>query len=311
MNPPILAELSHFGLLEFSGEDAQSFLNGQLSCDVSGLSPWQAQYGSYSTPQGRMLASFLLWRTANAYYMQLPRSMCEPVRKRIAMFILRSKVKVADVSDGCALFGVAGTAAEQTIKQKLGNVPSAPMEMTVAGNVFILKLDATRFQLIVAADHAPQISNALADETTPASHEAWDLLDIHAGIPFITPETQEQFVPQMTNLDLIGGISFSKGCYPGQEIVARMHYRGKLKQRMYYAHIATAEPPRPGDRIFSAQFGDQASGTIVNAAPVPEGGYDALAVMQIESVATGVAHWKSLAGPLLQFKPLPYEVPSA
>jgi len=311
MNPPILAELSHFGLLEFSGEDAQSFLNGQLSCDVGGLSPWQAQYGSYSTPQGRMLASFLLLRAADTYYMQLPRSLCEPIRKRIAMFILRSKVKAADVSDVWILFGIAGTNAAQAIKKKIGQVPPAPMEIATTGTVFILKLDATRFQLIVAADHAPQISNALADETTLASHAAWDLLDIRAGVPFITPETQEQFVPQMTNLDLIGGVSFSKGCYPGQEIVARMHYRGKLKQRMYLARIDAADPPHAGDKVFSSTLGEQAAGTIVNAAPAPEGGYDALAVLQIKSVAIGDAHWKSLAGPLLQFKQLPYEVPSA
>ncbi len=310
MSPSIFADLSHFGLLEFSGEGAQSFLNGQLSCDVVGLSPWHAQYGSYSTPQGRMLASFLLWRAADTYCMQLPRNMCDLVRKRIAMFILRSKVKVTDVSNGWTLFGVAGTNAAQAIKKKLGQVPSAPMEMTTTENVFILRLDATRFQLIVAADHAPQISNTVADETTPASHAAWDLLDIRAGIPFITPKTQEQFVPQMTNLDLIGGVSFSKGCYPGQEIVARTHYRGKLKQRMYLARIDTANPPHAGDKVFSSDLGAQAAGTIINAAPAPEGGYDALAVLQIESAAGGDTHWKSLEGPQLQLRPLPYEIPA-
>jgi hypothetical protein len=258
-----------------------------------------------------MLASFLLWRTADAYYMQLPRSLCEPVRKRIAMFILRSKVKAIDVSDGWALLGIAGTGTERILKQKLGHLPSAPMEIATAGNVFVLKLDSTRLQLMVAANYATQISGTLANETIPAGREAWDLLDIRAGVPFILPETQEQFVPQTANLDLIGGISFSKGCYPGQEIVARMHYLGKLKQRMYLAHIETAEPPRPGDRIVSAKLGGQASGMIINAAAVPEGGYDSLAVMQIESVAAGDARWKSLAGPLLRFRQLPYQAPSA
>jgi len=305
-----LVNLSHFGLIEFAGEEALPFLQGQLSCDVENLQIWHAQYGSYNTPKGRMLASFLLWRTADAYYMQLPRGLCEPVRKRIAIFILRSKVRVTDASDGWALFGIAGTNAEQLLKKKLGPVPSTPMEMTTAENVSILKLDSTRFQIIAEADYASQVRDVLADETIPASREAWDLLDIRAGIPFVLPETQEQFVPQMANLDLVGGVSFSKGCYPGQEIVARMHYLGKLKQRMYLARIETADPPNAGDKVFSSMLGEQAAGMLVNAAPVPGGGYDALVVMQIESAGSGDIHWKSLDGPRLQLKSLPYEIPS-
>jgi len=123
----------------------------------------------------------------------------------------------------------------------------------------------------------------------------------------ITPATQEQFVPQMVNMDLIGGLSYSKGCYPGQEIVARMHFLGRLKQRTYLAHLGAGEPV-PGDKLYSADLGGQASGMIVNAAPAPGGGYDALAAMQIASAAAGTMHWKTPDGPELKLLPLPYEV---
>ena len=308
---PLLTDLSHFGLLEFSGADAREFLHNQLSCDVNALEPWQAQYGSYNTPKGRMLASFLLWRTADAYYMQLPRSLCEPARKRLAMYVLRAGVKIADVSNDRALLGIAGPNAGSVLNGKIGAVPDSPMTMAMTENVVILKLDATRFLIVTPAADAERVRAALGNSVEPAGQEAWDLLDIRAGIPFVLPETQEQFVPQMANLDLIGGVSFSKGCYPGQEIVARMHYLGKLKQRMYLAHIETKQTPRPGDKVFSPALGEQAAGTVVNAAPAPEGGYDALAVLQIESANAGDAHWKSLTGPPLRFKQLPYELPPA
>ena len=134
----------------------------------------------------------------------------------------------------------------------------------------------------------------------------WDWLSIRAGIPFILPATQEQFVPQMVNFELIDGVSFKKGCYPGQEIVARMQYLGKLKRRMYLAHIDGNEAPQPGDELFSADMEGQASGMIVNAALAPDSGYDVLAVVQTSSQETQTVHWKSLQGAALEFLSLPY-----
>ncbi|MBI2289829.1 MAG: folate-binding protein YgfZ, partial [Betaproteobacteria bacterium] len=144
-------------------------------------------------------------------------------------------------------------------------------------------------------------------DAAPVGPAVWDWLDIRAGIPFITPATQDQFVPQMANLDAIGGVSFNKGCYPGQEIVARMHYLGRLKQRMYLASVAADEAPQPGDKLYSADTGEQSCGMIVNAAAAPDGGFDMLAVMQIESAQRGEVHWKSPDGPRLKFSDLPYK----
>lgn len=129
-----------------------------------------------------------------------------------------------------------------------------------------------------------------------------------AGMPFITAPTQDQLVPQMANLDLIGGVSFDKGCYPGQEIVARTRYLGRIKRRMVLANVAADPPPRPGDAVFGSDLGDQASGLIVSAAPSPQGGFDTLAVLQLSTLDGGTAHLRSLAGPVLAVRPLPYSL---
>lgn len=298
--------LNQFGLLRFSGADAQAFLQGQVSCDIAALNPLQATYGSYNTPKGRMLASFLLWRAGADYFMQLPRVLCEPIRKRLSMYILRSKVQAVDVSTAQVLFGLSGDGIDAALAAAGLPAPAARLTMAEAAGAWVLRLDASRCAIVVPAERAAQIEELLKKEAIPAAEAAWDRATILAGVPVITPATQEEFVPQMANLDLIGGISFSKGCYPGQEIVARMHYLGKLKQRMVLAHVEVAEPPRAGDKLYSAETGDQASGAIVNAAPAPNGGFDVLAVVQASSLGAVTVKLGSPTGPALQMLPLPY-----
>lgn len=311
-NAPVagVASLSQFGLIHFSGEDAQGFLQGQLSCDVNALQADHALYGSYNTPKGRMLASFLLWRDATGYMMQLPRSLCEPIRKRLSMYILRSKVKVRDASKDFALFGIAGVSNEELPTHIFKTVPAVALTMTSMDGMQLLRLDAARLLLIADRASSGEILHALLTKTQSVSEAAWEWTNIQAGIPYITPATQDQFVPQMANLDLLNGVSFSKGCYPGQEIVARMHYLGKLKQRMYLADIAGAEVPQPGNKLYSAETGEQSTGMIVSAAPSPHGGHAALAVMHISSFKNGDVHLNSPTGPALKFRELPYKIPS-
>ena len=304
----MFATLSHFGLLRFTGDDGQQFLHSQLSCDVSGLEAGQARYGSYNTPQGRMLASFLLWRQGADYVMQLPRSLCEPVRKRLAMYVLRSKVKAGDVSDTYVLLGLAGASAAQLLATAFGRIPEQRLYLMQADDVGLLRLDDCRFEIVVSPARADSIRADLAAGTTAIGAEQWDRTNILAGIPYVTPATQEQFVPQMANLDLIGGVSFDKGCYPGQEIVARMHYLGKLKQRMYLANVIGGAAPQAGDKLYSPALGEQAVGMIMNAAPSPDGGHDVLAVMQITCASGNDVHCMALTGPKLQFRDLPYRL---
>ena len=304
----IFADLSHFGLIRFTGADAQQFLNSQLSCDVNSLEPLRARYGSYSTPQGRMLATVLLWREAAGFFMQLPGSVREATQKRLAMYILRAKVKAEDASSAHVLIGVAGKDAGAILKPRFAELPAEPLALTSAEGASVLRLSADRYQIIASPERAPALRDIIAKDATPVGPAMWDWLDIRAGIPFITPATQEQFVPQMANLDAIGGVSFSKGCYPGQEIVARMHYLGRLKQRMYLASVAADKAPQPGDKLYSGDTGEQSCGMTVNAAAAPDGGFDMLAVMQIESAQRGDVHWKSPDGPRLKFLELPYRI---
>ena len=305
-----VAALTHFGLLQFTGTDAAAFLQGQLSCDVNALQPGHAVYGSYNTPKGRMLASFLLWRDETGFTMQLPRSVCEATRKRLSMYVLRSKVTVRDASDDYVLLGAAGTDAMPVLASLITAAPAAALAMAAGPGARLLRLDPARVLIVVDHERGHALTEALTAALHPLSTGLWDWTNIRAGIPYITQATQDQFVPQMANLDLINGVSFTKGCYPGQEIVARMHYLGKLKQRMYLAAAPDDELPQPGDKLYGPDTGEQATGMIVNAARGPDGRPAALAVMHIESFKRGEVHLKDPAGPRLEFMDLPYSIPS-
>ena len=305
---PAFCELTQLGVIGFAGEDAQAFLHAQLTCDVAALPVDRGVYGAYCTPKGRMLATFLLWRSADGYFMQLPAALREQIQKRLSMYVLRSKVKVEDAGPRWMLAGVFGEGAAARIEQIFGPAPKDDHQLLNSTAGTVLRLAADRFEILIPRVGAASTLQRLKDSIESVEPARWDWLDLRAGVPTITEPTREQFVPQMANLDLIGGLSFSKGCYPGQEIVARMHFLGKLKQRMFLAHAGVETPPQPGDKLYSADLGSQASGTVVNAAPAPQGGYDLLAVMQIGSAAGQAMHWKSPEGPVLELLPLPYEV---
>lgn len=306
----ILVDLSHFSLIECTGNDAQSFLQGQLSCDVRQTASREfACYGSYCTPKGRMLANFLLWQNEDRYIMQLPSALRTTIHQRLSMFVLRSQVILSDSSAGTICMGLAGPDAARLIRQTGGSVPDSQQGITCNTGYLVIHLDQNRFMLVITPEKAPALWQQLREYATPAGAACWDWLSIRAGIPVITPATREQFVPQMTNLDSIGGISFEKGCYPGQEIVARTRYLGKIKRRMYRANIQSATPLLAGEELFSDDMPEQSAGMIVNAASAPGGGYDVLAVLQTSSVESGCRlHWKTPQGPMLTLLPLPYPV---
>ncbi len=302
----VLCDLGQFGMLRASGEDAQTFLQNMLSNDIREVDAGRAQLSSLNTPKGRMVASMLICHSGNDYLLQLPRAMCEPMRKKLSMYVLRAKVKITDASDEIVTLGLSGKNAQEILSGQFGELPQLPFGFADAGQAGVLKFSDTRFQISTTAQHAPILWQALAQHAQPAGSACWDWLNIRAGIPVILPQTQEQFVPQMANFELIGGVNFKKGCYPGQEIVARMQYLGKAKRRMYLAHLGGGAAPQPGDELFSADMEGQASGMIANAAPAPGGGYDVLAVVQTSSHESQTLHWKSLQGAALQFLPLPY-----
>ena len=299
--------LGHLGVLQFSGDDAESFLQAQLSCDVAKVGLRSSAYGAYCSPKGRMLANFLLWREEAAFYMALSRDIAAAMQRNISRFVLRSKVKVSDASDAVVLAGAAGPQAEAALRSLFSELPKMPNDLSrqsEAGTV--IRLKDGRFVLSSTPSATPALQARLASLLQSVDARAWRWLDIRNGLPWVTEATQDRLVPQMANFELIGGVSFDKGCYPGQEVVARTQHLGKLKRRMFLANVDA--PAAAGDDLYSEDLGDQASGMVVNAEVSPEGGHDLLAVVQTASREGSTVHLKSLTGPVLRFSPLPYAV---
>lgn len=281
----VIAPLAHLALIEFSGEDAKSFLHNQLTSDVNHLEPTAAQHSAWCTAKGRMLASLLLYRSGGAYRALLCADLLAATHKRLQMYVLRSKVVISDASDRYALIGLSGPQAAQALSDAGLPIPAAALATASFADGEVIRLDDKRYLLVVASAAATTRWTQLATVARPVGTPAWQWLDIEAGIPLIGEATKEAFVPQMTHLDKIGGVSFHKGCYPGQEVIARTQYLGKVKRHLYRVHaygvIAAGTP------LFSAQSPEpeHPCGLVANAAPSPDGGYDALAVIQ-ETFAT-------------------------
>ena len=301
-------KMTSSGLLRFEGPDAQAFLQVQLTSNVQALTAARSQYSGYCTAKGRLLACMLLWQRDGIYHMMLPRELCEPLRKKLSIYILRAKVKALDVTAGQVFFGAAGDGAASIVSTLAGAVPAAVHDVVHGDEFSVLKLPVNRYLIVASTAAAMQIESALTHATTASPESLWSRLDIDAGIPTVVAATQEQFVPQTVNFDFIGAVSFDKGCYPGQEIVARMHYLGKPKQRMVRAQVACETTPQAGDKLYSQAFGDQASGMIVSAVRGNDGRHDVLAVVQTSSIETSDMHWKSPDGPALNIVALPYPV---
>ena len=302
MPSPIVAELSDNALIAVAGDDAVQFLHGQFTNDVQALAEGEAQWNGWCSAKGRLLATFLLVRRADEFLILLPAEIAAAFAKRLGMFVLRSKVKIRDLSPLYARVGIAGDGAAEMVAQHWGAPPQA-LHAIEQGAAIVIALDAARFVALLPAASAPGFRDLFGKSA--GANDAWRLAGIRAGVPVITAATQEAFVPQMANFDLVGGVSFKKGCYPGQEIVARTQYRGILKRRMALGHVDGADAPRAGESVYSSAFGEQAAGTIVDAAPAPEGGFDALVVAQIESLARGDLRWKSPDGPPLEIRSHP------
>ena len=304
----VIAPLAHLGLLECSGSDAQMFLHGQLSNDIKQLAASRSEYAAYCSPKGRMLANLLLWQQDQAYWLQLPRTLLPAIQKRLGMFVLRAKVKFVDLSGARAVLGVGGESAAAALREIFAVLPEQAHQVVHdSANGTLIALPGRRFQLVVEPETAKRLWQRLAAMLRPVGTPCWEWLEIRNGLPWITSATQEQFVPQMANMELIGAVSFNKGCYPGQEIVARTQYLGQLKRRMVLAHVDAPAPPQAGDPLFGQGHEGQASGMVVNVQRAPGSGYDLLAVVQTADISdTATLRFGSADGPALEIQPLPY-----
>jgi folate-binding protein YgfZ len=307
MNVPVFAQLEHLGMLTVTGEDAARFLHGQLTQDVESMDSHAARRAGYCNAKGRLYATLMLWRPQpDQIYISAAANSCAFLAKRLAMFVLRAKAKVADASAQHLQFGLWGQSAANVLQAaKLpvpqGNLTTAAFEH---GMVTAIGDDSQRFLLLVSAPQSLEFAKILSAAGAQASSaSAWRAQDIVQGIAFVDATTQEQFVPQMINFELIGGVNFKKGCYPGQEVVARSQYLGKLKRRSAIAHASGNAPIKPVMDVL-AQGKPEPVGVVVNAERM--GGET---VLLFEStLAAQDAGGLSVAGAALQLQPLPYEI---
>jgi folate-binding protein YgfZ len=294
----VIAPLSHLGLLECTGEEAKTFLHNQVTSDINHLGADAAQHSAWCSGKGRMVASFLLFRNGPDFLIQLSADLVPMIHKRLQMYILRAKVKVADLSGSRELIGLSGPQAEAALLAAKLPLPGKALDSAAFEHGKVIRLDTTRFEIIVASDAAPELWRQLAASARPVGTPAWQWLDIKAGIPLIGAATKEEFVPQMANFDQLGGVSFHKGCYPGQEVIARTQYLGKVKRHLY--RIAASAPLAAGNPIYSPENPEHPCGMVANAAPAPDGGYVALAVIQEVFVDAGDLELGAPGGPRLE-----------
>jgi len=308
-NSRVLCDLSHFALIDIQGADAASFMQGQFCNDVRDVTEAHSQLNGHCTPKGRLLASFRLFKHDGHYYLRLPASLRDTLSKRLRMYVLRAKLNIIDAPESWVGFGFAGPDADQAMHAALGAVPAQINAVIAAKGALVLRIPGPqpRFEIYGENTALQSLWNTLASDARGVGAGIWSLLDIRSGLATILPQTTEAFVPQMVNLQQVGGVSFTKGCYPGQEVVARMQYLGKLKRRMYRAHIATDSAPQPGESLYTAHAETgQDAGMIVDAQAAPQGGYEVLAVVQCADVELGDVRLDGPQGAILKFLDLPY-----
>lgn len=292
-----VAPLPHLGIIRVEGEDAAKFLQGQLTQDFSLLGLSEGRLAAYCSAKGRMLASFVGFKRSHTEIVLVcGRDILAPTLKRLSMYVLRAKARLSDATADFDLYGLLGSSMDAAAGQA-----GAPWTKTDAGTASIVELypaDGQRRGLWIAP----------ARETAPAgpvlSPTFWEWTEVRSGIARISPPVVEAFVPQMLNYESVGGVNFKKGCYPGQEVVARSQFRGTLKRRAYVAH--SASPLEAGQEVFHDADPSQPCGLVVQAAAAPAGGVDAIISIQISAAQTGSLRASGADGPLLEILPLPY-----
>ncbi len=294
-DPCCAAELTEYGTIAVSGSDARAFLHTQLTNDIEHLPPQAACHAGWCSAKGRLLATFLVAPHDDGFLLQLARELAPAILKRLQMFVLRSKVKLADASADWAQFGLWGDGADAALGALGIAAPAQDLGIARAADRFAIRLSRRQFLLFArAALHAETQARLPQGDAS-----GWALEEIRAGRPHVVQATQDLFVPQMVNLERLGGVDFRKGCYPGQEVVARTQYRGQLKRRM--VRLRAPQPLRAGQDLYSDDATGQPTATVVNAA-----GGEALAVVALATLEGGAAVRAQAGGEALEVLPLPY-----
>ena len=296
--------LAHEGVLAVRGSDASKFLQGQLTCNLNYLDEHTASLGARCTQKGRMQSSFRILLQGDGCVLAMARGLLEAQLADLKKYAVFSKSKLTDESDAWVRFGVQhGDGALTALGLQL------PLETDAVvrhGALIAVRVSPARAELWAPAEQAENLAARLGEQLAQGSLDEWLLGQIRAGIGQVLEPTRELFIPQMLNLQAVGGVSFKKGCYTGQEIVARMQYLGKLKRRQYRLALGQAAIPAPGAEIFSPTHGSSVGEVVLAASN--GAGCELLAVLSAEAVEDDNLHLGSLEGPRLQVLTLPYEL---
>jgi len=297
--------LDDWGLLRVSGADAIAFLNGQLTQQMAGLRPDEARLAGYCSAKGRLLATFTAWSVAaDDVVLACSADIAAATAKRLSMYVLRAKCRVQDVS---AEYVVVGRTTEAANDEPLDrSARHGPWPVAVDGDGWAITLPTVQRvgrQLIVRPRAQPLPAES------PLDPQAWRWLEASSAVPRITAATVEQFVPQMVNLEIVGGVDFRKGCFPGQEVVARSQYRGTLKRRMFL--FDSAQAAQPGQDIMHSEDPSQPAGMVVNAGTLAGRGTRVLAEVKLAALESGTLHAGSIDSEALRRVELPYSFTEA
>jgi folate-binding protein YgfZ len=307
---PWVCRLTEWGLLRVSGEDAASFLQGQATCDINALTDGGLGSGAFCTPKGRVIASFRIARSENAFFLLLANELVPVIHKRLQLYVMRSRVMLEDLSSQYHQIGAMGPgikAALDLAVQEFPRTPGLTWSKDMRHGVMKVSENPARYLLLIKANH--DWSQEHLGQLQPIHPDAWESGEIAAGFPWVTAATSEEFLPQMLNLDCLAGIGFSKGCYTGQEIVTRTHYLGQLKRRMFRLCCTSDIPVDVGAVIYAELEPEiKTAGHIVNACQSDGGHIECLAVLSLELADSLHLRATDPQGPLLQRLPLPYSL---
>ncbi|VAW54528.1 tRNA-modifying protein YgfZ [hydrothermal vent metagenome] len=292
-NSNILCDLSQFNTLVIAGDDAKKFMQGQFTNDVELVNENNSQLNAFCNNKGRMIANFRLFKHQQNYFFSVKNNLVEISIQHLQNYILRAQVAIQDVSEQLIHLGISGDDVEKLLlpfieitNREVDGISSNENYIAIR-IVSLHENKQPRYEIFCSFEHAKTLWDALSTQIEVISSSSWDYLNVQVGLPFIDINTSGEFVPQMVNMDLINGVSFNKGCFTGQEIVARMHYLGTLKRRTYLIKIKTSEQPTAGSLLRTdTSAKNQFIGRLINSSKTNENEYIALAAIQIKSADT-------------------------
>ena len=304
----IICDLSQYSTIVIAGNDASNFMQGQFTNDINNVNDSTSQISGFCNKKGRMVANFRLFLHQGNYFLSIKNNLVETSISHLQNYILRSHVAIQDVSEQLVHIGIGGNKSAEFLSTFIDNISDEVDSVSHNADYIALRVAGTipRYEIFCSLEHAKALWEKVSKEANVVNASSWDYLNIQAGTPFIDINTSGEFVPQMANMELINGVSFTKGCFTGQEIVARMHYLGKLKKRTFKIHIATEEKPNTGDKLFAenARAG-QNTGAILQVEESAKFGFDALAVIQIADTESKL-FLNNADGPTITIETLPY-----